>query len=275
MSLLELLLTWKIKLLKWAFYAFLIVLGIVFLLVKSLNLSFTHSYTEDALAKNAGWIVDLKDESHFGWQDGLSIKYKQAQVLSPAPMMLEGVEYSLSDLFNHIMSNDDGMTLRADAMIIDNMRLEDVALKTSMTQEYLLTAEKGDLNTGLGDPKVSKILAQALPVGRGQNDLKCLYAPFDVRDDILYVRKGFLETGPAFVGVEGRVNLLDETMDLTLNPQSKNDKDIVQPVPFRLTGALSSPQVQVNSADVMSRLGVLLGKRSTLPKADIIKCGEV
>ena len=180
MSILELLFTWKIRILRWMVYAIVLLCLIIFLLVKSINFAFTHDYTEREVLRGSGWDVKLYDESNLSWHGGLALKYKKVDVLAPLDFSAENVELVLSDLIGSILGTGEVFDLYARRLSFDNVLLKDVRFHPVTANQYVLAAEGGNLNTGQGNPEVSNLLADALPAGRGQAELECLYLPFDV-----------------------------------------------------------------------------------------------
>ena len=274
MSILELLFTWKIRVLRWMIYAVVLLSLIIFFLIKSINFAFLHEYTEREVERASGWVVYLNDESNLAWHEGLSLKYAHVDVTSPLAFQAVGVEVVLMDVLQSVLGTGELMDLYAKRVQFDNVLLKDVEFSPLTAQDYLLTAEGGNLNTGQGDPQVSEILSSALPSGRKQSELECLYMPFEVSAPYINIEGGVIETGPAFIRVNGRIDIQAEEMNVTLTPQSKDNREIVQPVPITLSGPLTSPQVSVNQADVMSRIGALLGQRPVVTRQDEIKCKE-
>lgn len=279
MTIFDLLFAWKLKFLKWSFYALIFVIIGIVLFLRMINLSFAHGVIEGILERSYGWEIQLGSESHFAWLMGPSFDIQDVQIVAPFQARISGLEFPAYHLSRVWASENTGVDFQvsADSLEIDNILLEDVRLKGRRDLDQVvhltLTADDGVLNTGRGDPENSKTMAQILPIGKDADVLKCLSAPFTIRDNVAKTNQAVIETGSAYLVAQGQIDFYADQMDFKISTISKESKSGVPPLPVYLTGPTQTPSLSVNPQDVLSNIQMMMqGKSQNLEQQ--VECNE-
>jgi uncharacterized protein involved in outer membrane biogenesis len=101
---------------------------------------------------------------------------------------------------------------------------------------------------------------------RSATDLRCAILSFDARKGLLASQRILLDTGPTRVDGQGRINLQDETMNLTLNGGPKHFELLRVRAPITVSGKLGAPSIGVDARPVVTQgvIGAGLGLLSPL-----------
>jgi uncharacterized protein involved in outer membrane biogenesis len=83
--------------------------------------------------------------------------------------------------------------------------------------------------------------------------LRCAVADFSLKNGVMTARHLALDTAVSSVVGSGHVDLNQETLDLTLVPRTRTTSLVALRGPIRLHGALSAPQVQLDTAGILAR----------------------
>ncbi len=83
--------------------------------------------------------------------------------------------------------------------------------------------------------------------------LRCGVADFTVRDGVMSANTLFLDTEVTTLLGKGSVDLRQETLDLTLNPKTKNTSPLALRSPITIRGSFANPVVGVDKARVAVR----------------------
>jgi uncharacterized protein involved in outer membrane biogenesis len=97
-------------------------------------------------------------------------------------------------------------------------------------------------------------------------DLRCAVLSFDARKGLLASQRILLDTGPTRVDGQGRINLQDETMDLTLKGEPKHFELLRLRAPITVSGKLGAPSIGVDAKPAVTQgvIGAGLGLLSPL-----------
>ncbi|CAB3756289.1 cell envelope biogenesis protein AsmA [Burkholderia puraquae] len=158
----------------------------------------------------------------------------------------------------------------------------DAALSaTGNSPAALAATSNGEVKTLVTDGTVSLLLMEAagLNVANvvyeklfGTRDVRinCGVADFVVTNGVLDSRVFALDTDDAVIGMDGNVNLRDETMNLTIHPHTKGFRVISLRSPLYVTGSFKQPHVGVKAGALIARGGAAIGLGLLNPLASLL-----
>nr|WP_057927300.1 AsmA family protein [Burkholderia ambifaria] len=158
----------------------------------------------------------------------------------------------------------------------------DAALSaTGNSPAALAATSNGEVKTLVTDGTVSLLLMEAagLNVANvvyeklfGTRDVKinCGVADFVATNGVLDSRVFALDTDDAVIGMDGNVNLRDETMNLTIHPHTKGFRVISLRSPLYVTGSFKQPHVGVKAGALIARGGAAIGLGLLNPLASLL-----
>lgn len=117
-----------------------------------------------------------------------------------------------------------------------------------------MVSEKGRIESNLLNIASADVMS-ALPLvdSKGDKDLRCAVADFDIIKGIANTKALVIETGGLSVVGVGGVNLRDETLNLVLEPRAKKTSLLsAAMVPVAIRGTLAKPEPKVNPADLVT-----------------------
>jgi AsmA protein len=83
--------------------------------------------------------------------------------------------------------------------------------------------------------------------------IRCAAADFKVADGVMHTQTGVFDTTVTRVDAAGDVNLRDETMDLTLSPNTKETAFFSLRTPIHIRGTLTKPDVQLEKGPIAAK----------------------
>jgi len=101
-------------------------------------------------------------------------------------------------------------------------------------------------------------------------DINCMAADFAATDGVLDTRTFALDTTDAVIGMSGKINLRDETMDLTIHPHTKGFRVFTLRSPLYVKGTFKHPDVGVSKTAIALRAGAAVGLGLLNPFAALI-----
>ncbi|QVN23301.1 AsmA family protein [Burkholderia pyrrocinia] len=145
----------------------------------------------------------------------------------------------------------------------------------------LASTSNGEVKTLVTDGTVSLVLMEAagLNVANvvyeklfGDRDVKinCAVADFVATNGVLDSRVFALDTEDAVIGMNGYVNLRDETMNLTIRPHTKGFRVISLRSPLYVTGTFKQPHVGVKPGALIARGGAAVALGVLNPLASLL-----
>ena len=145
----------------------------------------------------------------------------------------------------------------------------------------LAATSNGEVKALVSDGAVSRLLMEAagLNVANvvyeklfGTRDVKinCAAADFVATDGVLDSRVFALDTDDAVVNMDGRVNLRDESLDLTIHPHTKGFRVFSLRSPLYVRGTFKQPHVGVAVGALLARGGAVVGMGLLNPFAALI-----
>ena len=158
----------------------------------------------------------------------------------------------------------------------------DAALSaTGNSPAALAATSNGEVKTLVTDGTVSLLLMEAagLNVANvvyeklfGDRDVKinCAAADFVVTNGVLDSRVFALDTEDAVIGMNGNVNLQDETMNLTIRPHTKGFRVVSLRSPLYVTGTFKQPHVGVKPGPLIARGGAAVALGLLNPLATLL-----
>ncbi len=184
---------------------------------------------------------------------GVALDARGAEVLASAQLQLRGLQ--LTQLF----TVPEQARQSAGRM---HGRL-DLRGRGNSVGRMLGTAD-GKLQLAIDPGRISRLLMEQMGLhlleilqlsltGDQSVALRCAVADFSVQQGVMTARHLALDTAVSSVTGSGFVNLDQETLDLTLVPRSRNTSLVALRGPIRLHGALTAPQVQLDTAGIVGR----------------------
>ncbi|RQS63537.1 AsmA family protein [Burkholderia sp. Bp8963] len=152
---------------------------------------------------------------------------------------------------------------------------------TGNSPAALAATSNGEVKTLVTDGTVSLLLMEAagLNVANvvyeklfGTRDVKinCGVADFVATNGVLDSRVFALDTDDAVIGMDGNVDLRDETMNLTVHPHTKGFRVISLRSPLVVTGTFKQPHVGVKAEALIARGGAAVGLGLLNPLASLL-----
>ncbi|WP_206952281.1 AsmA family protein [Trinickia acidisoli] len=139
----------------------------------------------------------------------------------------------------------------------------------------------GEVKALITQGKVSRLIMEAAGLnvanvvyeklfGTRDIEINCMAADFTASDGVLDTRTFALDTADALIGMEGKINLRDETMDLTIHPHTKGFRIFTLRSPLYVKGTFKDPDVGVNKTSIALRAGAAVGLGLLNPFAALI-----
>lgn len=130
----------------------------------------------------------------------------------------------------------------------------------------LLGASNGEIKTLINQGTVSKLLLEEMGLNIGnviltrlagdkQVKLNCMATDFGVTNGLMQARSFIIDTDSAILNVSGNINLAQEQLDLTIQPNSKGLRVLSLRAPLYVRGSLKQPRVSVDKGVLAMRVG--------------------
>jgi len=136
----------------------------------------------------------------------------------------------------------------------------------------MLATSNGQMGVAMTGGTMSNLLVELLGLDGGEalkflaggdrkTDVRCAAASFAVKDGVATSQSMVFDTDDTNISGSGVVNLREETLDVTLNPEPKDKSILVVRAPVRLHGPFADIDVSVDKTKIATRIGasVLLG----------------
>lgn len=145
----------------------------------------------------------------------------------------------------------------------------------------LLGSSNGEVRALINRGSISKLLLEEMGlnigsivltklVGDRQVKLNCMAADFVVTKGLMRTRQFLVDTDDAVLHVDGTVNLANEQLDLTLQPDSKGLRIFSLRSPLYVQGTFSKPDVSVDKGVLALRAGGALALAVVAPVAALL-----
>ena len=145
----------------------------------------------------------------------------------------------------------------------------------------LLGSSNGEVRALINRGSISKLLLEEMGlnigsivvtklVGDKQVKLNCMAADFVVNKGLMRTRQFIVDTEDAVLHIDGTVNLGNEQLDLTLQPDSKGLRIFSLRSPLYVKGTFSKPDVSVDKGVLALRAGGALALAVVAPMAALL-----
>ena len=145
----------------------------------------------------------------------------------------------------------------------------------------LLGSSNGEVRALINRGSISKLLLEEMGlnigsivvtklVGDKQVKLNCMAADFVVSKGLMRTRQFLVDTDDAVLHIDGTVNLANEQLDLTLQPDSKGLRIFSLRSPLYVQGTFSKPDVSVDKGVLALRAGGALALAVVAPVAALL-----
>jgi uncharacterized protein involved in outer membrane biogenesis len=158
----------------------------------------------------------------------------------------------------------------------------DAALSaTGNSVATLLSASNGEMRALVDQGSVSKLLLEKMGLNVGnivmaklfgdkQVKLNCLASDFVVSNGLMKTRRFVVDTEDAIINIDGSINLADESMDLTLKPESRGLRILSLRAPLYVRGTFQQPQVSVDKGVLAAKAGGAMALAVLAPVAALL-----
>ena len=150
----------------------------------------------------------------------------------------------------------------------------------------LLGASNGEVKLLVNQGSVSKLMLEESGLnvvnvvfiklfGDSQVKLHCVAGDFVVTRGQMQMQNFLVDTENTRIGVSGKVDLANETLDLTVQPENKKFRLVSLRTPVYVTGTFADPHVDVDKGKLALRtggaiaLGILTPPAALLPLVDV------
>ncbi|WP_139842604.1 AsmA family protein, partial [Janthinobacterium sp. GW458P] len=145
----------------------------------------------------------------------------------------------------------------------------------------LLGSSNGEVRALINRGSISKLLLEEMGLNIGsvvlaklagdkQVRLNCMAADFVVTKGLMRTRQFIVDTDDAVLNIDGTVNLGNERLDLTLQPDSKGLRIFSLRSPLYVHGTFSQPDVSVDKGVLALRAGGALALAVVAPVAALL-----
>ena len=152
---------------------------------------------------------------------------------------------------------------------------------TGNSAASLLGNSNGEVKALINGGSVSKLLLEEMGLNIGsvvlaklsgdkQVRLNCMAADFSVTHGLMQTRQFIVDTEDATLHVDGTINLDNEKLDLTLQPDSKGVRIFSLRSPLYVKGTFSDPDVSVDKGVLALRAGGALALAAVAPFAALL-----
>lgn len=149
----------------------------------------------------------------------------------------------------------------------------------------VLGQSNGEVSALVQHGSISKVLLEEMGLNLGsvimarlagdkQVRLNCMAADFAVKKGLMQTRQFVVDTDDAVIDVTGNINLANERLALTLQPDSKSWRLFSLRSPLQVHGSFSRPQVSVDTGGVALRAGSALALAGVAPFAALLPLVE-
>ena len=220
-----------------------------------------------------GGVLDLKPLAFQFPQGKLSGELK---IDGRKAVPVTSVDARLTDIHieNFIKSGDKPLTgtLEARAKLTGHGKSVQAAASTADGQ-VTVALPGGGMRHSLAEwlgVNVLDAVGLSLSGDRSNTNLRCAVANFETRNGIMTAQQFVLDTDPVRIDGKGRVDLHDESLDLTLQGQPKSFQIFRVKVPITLSGKLASPRIGIDPKPALTQGGIGVGLAVLNPFAAIL-----
>jgi uncharacterized protein involved in outer membrane biogenesis len=145
----------------------------------------------------------------------------------------------------------------------------------------LLAVSDGEIKANMPDGTISKLLLEEMGLNLGnivvtrlfgdeQIKIDCLAADFDVEKGLMNTRSFIVDTDAALIDVDGKINLGQEQIDLTVKPKSKGLRLFSLRAPIYVRGSFLQPKVSIDKGVMAMKAAGAIALTALTPFAAMI-----
>ncbi|MFC6518489.1 AsmA family protein [Undibacterium arcticum] len=142
----------------------------------------------------------------------------------------------------------------------------------------ILGSSNGEVKALMDQGTISKFLLEEMGLNIGnvvltklfgdkQVEINCMASDFAVTDGLMQARTFIVDTAESSITVSGQVNLKQERLDLTINPENKRLRVITLRSPLYVRGSFKQPDVSVDKGVLALRAGGVVALGVVAPVA--------
>lgn len=137
---------------------------------------------------------------------------------------------------------------------------------TGNTVAALLGSSNGEVKGLIDQGTISKLLLEQIGLNVGsiiltqlfgdrQVNINCMATDFSVTNGLMQARTFVIDTDEAVLLIKGQINLKNEQLDLTINPESRGARLVSLRAPLYVTGSFKKPEVNVDKGVLATKAG--------------------
>ncbi|MCH8619376.1 AsmA family protein [Undibacterium sp. TS12] len=145
----------------------------------------------------------------------------------------------------------------------------------------LLGGADGEIRARVNHGTISKLLLEEMGLNIGsvilarltgdkQVKLNCMVSDFNVSKGLMQTREFWIDTEDAILQIEGKINLSQESMDLTIKPESKGIRVLSLRAPIYIRGNFQHPVVNIDKTVLGLKAGAAIALAVTAPIAALL-----
>ena len=149
----------------------------------------------------------------------------------------------------------------------------------------LLGSSSGNVALQMGAGRISNLFLEIAGLDGGEIikfmfsgdkevGIRCAAAAFDVKAGLMSSRTLLLDSEDTVIHGEGRVNLANETLDLTLRPYPKDMSILALRSPLKVTGSFMAPRTGPDKGALAGRAGLALALGAINPLLGLLATVE-
>jgi uncharacterized protein involved in outer membrane biogenesis len=130
----------------------------------------------------------------------------------------------------------------------------------------LLGSANGEVKALISQGSISKFILEAAGLniasavaaklfGDHQVELNCAVADFEITDGVMQARTFVIDTSDAIIRADGNINFDEETLNLTIRPESKGIRIVSLRSPLYIGGTFKDPDIGVDKGVVAAKAG--------------------
>ncbi len=145
----------------------------------------------------------------------------------------------------------------------------------------LLGTSNGEMKTLINQGSVSKLLLEEMGLNIGsiiltrlagdkQIRINCMATNFAVENGLMQARNFIVDTDDAIIYVNGNINLAQEQLNLTINPNSKGLRILSLRAPLYVKGSFKQPQINIDRGVLALKSGSAIALAALTPAAALL-----
>ncbi len=133
-----------------------------------------------------------------------------------------------------------------------------VQLLGGLEGRFMLTNNGGTLTSSSLKFWSSGLLSSLLPGKEDKTQLNCAIVDFNIKDGMADSRTIVVDTGDNTIFAKGRIDLVNQKIDMVLTPNPKNMQLVSLATPMLVTGPIANPTVTPEAGGMVEKIGGML-----------------